>query len=57
MFYFMEYVFMYVGKPFNFRLNNNRSDVFHRNAISACRHFDQDQHSLTNIPNLHRFKL
>ena len=37
----------YVGKSetlFNLRLNNDRSDVFDRNAIPACYHFDQDKH-------------
>ena len=39
--------FKYVGKSeisFNLGLNNNRSDIFDRNTIPACRHFVQDKY-------------
>ena len=48
--YLMECVLSilpYVEKsktPFYFRLKNHRSDLFDRNAISACRHYAQDKH-------------
>ena len=29
--------------PFNFRLNNHRSEVFHGNVILICRYFAQDK--------------
>ena len=28
------------------KIYNNRSDVFDRNAITACHHFAQDKHRL-----------
>ena len=40
-----------VGKsetPFNIRLNNHWKDVKNPNAISACKHFNRDDHDLNN---------
>ena len=40
----------YVGKsetPFNIRLNNHRKDIKKQNAIEACKHFNNSEHTFS----------
>ena len=44
------YKIQYVGKSeksFNIRLNNHRKDIKTPNAIEACRHFNNNEHTFS----------
>ena len=45
----------YVGKPetsFDIRLNNYRKDIRKPNAIEACKHFNNNEHTLSKQEDL-----